>query len=164
MNFILLLPLLNLNRVSMSKNHFSNVTCVRQQLIPPPNITYPLAAGHSVSHGQNGHLQTSTRLPRDSSIIAPSMIRYPVQLSAPTSVSASGSLSSRSEKQECWSSDRWASTSVTQTASGVSGFVAHSLLSRRWRFTAAFSRCICSRSSFLNAQSRWVLGLLGFDI
>jgi hypothetical protein len=126
--------------------------------------THPPVAGDCVSHGRNSHLQNSPRLPRDSFMIAPSMIRYPVQLSVPTGASASDSLSSGSKTHASWSSDRWASASVPRTASGVSGLVGHLLLSRRWRFSAALSRFTCSRSFFLNAQLRWVLGLLGFDI
>jgi hypothetical protein len=107
----------------MRENDFSNVTRVRHRLIRPPNNTHPPVTGDSVSHGRNGHLQKSTRLPRDSLMIAPSIIRYPLQLSAPTYASDSDSLPSGSEDEaSCWPDHRaYASVNRTTPSGGGPG-------------------------------------------
>ena len=81
--------------VTVSMVHHPFVQC----RIRPANSTHPPFAGDPASHGRNGHVRTSTRLPRDGFMIAPLMIRYPAQPSLPTSAADSGSLSSGSDDE-----------------------------------------------------------------
>ena len=124
--------------VTVNMVHHPFVQC----RIRPADSTHLPFAGDTASHGCNGHLQKSMRLPRDSFMSALSMIRYPVQLSVPAFASDSDSLSSGSDDEAFWSPDRWVSASVVQTPSGVSGLGTLLLFFRSWRFSEAFSRFI----------------------